>query len=107
MRGNNSLALQLGDNCFVMHEVTKDGGRSCLRLLERQLNGVANAKAHADMLGPKNTHVRLQVIAYNVYFVSQRKCEAQGDTRSTTTSCWIAFSSTLRKALRILVSVAP
>src|SRR5262249_36119737 len=71
IRGGDSLAGQLRNNRCVVHEVAEDGRRSGLRLIERQLDGITDAKTHAEMLGPKDTHVHLEVISTDVYFVSQ------------------------------------
>src|SRR5688572_27716376 len=40
----------------VVHEITEDRERRGLRLIDRQRDGVADAKAHPEMLCPDDSH---------------------------------------------------
>src|SRR5262249_3817620 len=51
--------LQIGEDRFVVHEVTENCDRSAFTLDEGEINGVANAETHAQMGGTNNFHTKL------------------------------------------------
>src|SRR5439155_14306703 len=56
LRDRDALRLEGAQDGGVVDEVTEDREGTGVRVLERELDGIANAEAHAEVGGSDDTH---------------------------------------------------
>ena len=81
LRDGNALRLEGAQDGRVMDEVAEDRQRAGVRVLERELDRVANTETHAEAGGPKDAHT-LQCKVYcggEVVKSSRSKRASQGE----------------------------
>jgi hypothetical protein len=59
----NTAGTQFGQHGVIVDEIAQDGQRLVLRGFAGQRDGVANAKAHAQMFGVKDFHTTWENVA--------------------------------------------
>jgi hypothetical protein len=60
LRDRDALGLQAAQDGWVVDQVAQDRERAGVGVLDRELDGVADAKAHAEVDRPEDFHTALR-----------------------------------------------